>query len=447
MLLFLLLASLVAAVPAQARVPKCLGKKATIVGNGKSNTIRGTKRSDVIFAGGGNDVVRGGGGHDLICGSGGADTIFGQAGDDKIDLGGGGPDTGHGGPGNDLIRGRARELDAVSYQHSRLPIQGDLGSGLIRGEGTDTVDGISHIIGTQHDDSIFGTPNDNIMYGLGGNDTIDAEGGNDEVFGFASPDRENASDGDDTLIGGPGNDTVAGGTGNDDLEGSDGIDTLDGGTGNDTMDGGGQAFDAVDFTGATQGVNVNLASGAASGMGADTVTGVTDVFGTGFADTLLGSARPFEGFAGFSGDDSINGSGGEGDAVIHQYDTTSVTVNLLGGTATGTYTGSDLISQIEVVVGSEYDDSITGDDGPNEVYALFGNDSIIGRAGDDLLDGGDSIDTIDGGIGNDICLNGETISFCESTTRPVARTRTTATSGARPAAPLAVMSQGPFLRY
>jgi Divergent InlB B-repeat domain/RTX calcium-binding nonapeptide repeat (4 copies) len=78
---------------AKAR-PKCLGKKATIVGNNKANTIKGTKKADVIVAKGGNDRINGRGGADRICGGGGKDKIFGGPGNDRMD----------GGKGNDECR-------------------------------------------------------------------------------------------------------------------------------------------------------------------------------------------------------------------------------------------------------------------------------------------------------------------------------------------------------
>jgi hypothetical protein len=67
--------------------PKCLGKKATIVGTKKSNIIKGTKKADVIVGLGGNDRIIGGGGADRICGGVGADDLQGGKGNDRIDGG------------------------------------------------------------------------------------------------------------------------------------------------------------------------------------------------------------------------------------------------------------------------------------------------------------------------------------------------------------------------
>ena len=74
----LLLTALVVVSPAEGRrVPRCFGKRATIVGNTRPNRIVGTPRSDVIVGGGGGDIILGRGGADLICGGGGNDEIYG----------------------------------------------------------------------------------------------------------------------------------------------------------------------------------------------------------------------------------------------------------------------------------------------------------------------------------------------------------------------------------
>jgi len=62
--------------------------------------------------------------------------------------------------------------------------------------------------------------------------------------------------------------------------------------------------------------------------------------------------------------------------------TSSVTVDLLNNSATGT----DSVSNIEYLIGGSGNDSLTGDDGDNTIIGGFGNDE---------LDGGDGVDTVD----------------------------------------------------
>jgi Ca2+-binding RTX toxin-like protein len=85
---------------AEAAVPKCFGKPATIVGTVKGNDIDGTSHADVIVGLGGNDDIDGKGGGDRICGGKGKDDINGGGGKDMLD-GGPGVDELTGGPGSD----------------------------------------------------------------------------------------------------------------------------------------------------------------------------------------------------------------------------------------------------------------------------------------------------------------------------------------------------------
>jgi Ca2+-binding RTX toxin-like protein len=80
--------------------------------------------------------------------------------------------------------------------------------------------GVTHIVGTDGNDSIAGTAANEFIEGLGGDDTITSGGGND------------------TLSGGPGNDFLFGGSGNVVMLGGDGGDGIFTGSGNDTIDGG-----------------------------------------------------------------------------------------------------------------------------------------------------------------------------------------------------------------
>jgi hypothetical protein len=81
-----------------------------------------------------------------------------------------------------------------------------------------------------------------------------------------------------------------------------------------------------------------------------------------------------------------------------------VTVNLATGTATG-FAG---ISGIENVVGSLFNDSLTGDARNNVLIGLGGNDTLRAGSGRDILIGGDGNSTLQGGSGQDILIGGWT---------------------------------------
>lgn len=239
------------------QVPSCLGKRATIVATGR--VVHGTPRADVIVADRGDQVLRGDGGNDRICAGGGGDTIEGGTGSDRIDAGAG-DDEVIGGNGSDLV---------------------------LAGPGADTV------------------------FGERGNDRLHGGAGQDDYLNSGLGD-------DDTVDGGPGNgDHVIGGVGNDHLSGGPGSgDVLEGDLGTDTIDGGRGAHDIASYALAGQsaiypggiGVHVDLAGGTASGDGEDTLSGIEDVAGTPFADTITGDAEPNELYGG-GGTDELIGAG------------------------------------------------------------------------------------------------------------------------------------------
>ena len=103
---------------------------------------------------------------------------------------------------------------------------------------------------------------------------------------------------------------------------------------------------------------------------------------------------------GGAGDDLLDGGagadgidGGEGrDAAVYVMSTAGVTVSLISGLGSGGDAAGDLLYNIEDLVGSDFDDTLTGDASGN---------LLLGGAGDDLLDGGAGADEIDGGEGRD----------------------------------------------
>jgi Ca2+-binding RTX toxin-like protein len=94
--------------------------------------------------------------------------------------------------------------------------------------------------------------------------------------------------------------TPLGGAGNDTLIASDTGSLLEGGRGDDSLVGG-AGVDTVTYAHAKGPVTVSLLSGQSSGAdGHDTITGVENVVGSSFADSLTGDA----------GNNSISGGGG-----------------------------------------------------------------------------------------------------------------------------------------
>ncbi len=145
--------------------------------------------------------------------------------------------------------------------------------------------------------------------------------------------------GNDTLIGTSAIDTINGYAGNDYLAGAGGSDTLNGGEGNDRLEGG-------------------------------------------------------------QGDDTLNGGSGI-DSVSYIYATGDVFVDLTDTGPQVTGQGTDTLTSIENVSGSDYTDNINGNAANNLIAGRGGDDYLTGGAGNDSLRGGTGADVMLGGAGND----------------------------------------------
>ncbi|WP_198350912.1 M10 family metallopeptidase C-terminal domain-containing protein [Flavisphingomonas formosensis] len=272
-------------------------------------------------------------------------------------------------------------------------------------------------------DTIRGTSVTDIVSGLDGDDWLFGLNGDDQLFGGA---------GNDLLSGGPGHDVMTGGAGNDTYMVDDPLDSVveasNGGT--DVV----LAFS--DYTLAANVEQLQLYGDGLTGQGnslANTIFGDgvyanhlyglagNDYIAAGSAaDTLYGGDGN-DSLYGGAGDDLIEGGagtdylyGGDGIDTLTYVDATSrVTVNLSITTAQATGGGgTDTISGFENLIGTNYNDILTGDGGANILYGLAGNDMLSGKAGADTLYGGDGDDVLntvstdgailDGGAGFDI---------------------------------------------
>ncbi|MGH9162412.1 MAG: hypothetical protein ACRD2X_20800, partial [Vicinamibacteraceae bacterium] len=84
------------------------------------------------------------------------------------------------------------------------------------------------------------------------------------------------------------------------------------------------------------------------------------------------------------GDDIVHGGSGV-DILTYADSDAGVDVNLLLQTTSGA-AGSDSVAAFENVQGSQFGDSLTGDEGPNALWGLGGDDTLDGGDGDDICD-------------------------------------------------------------
>lgn len=161
-------------------------------------------------------------------------------------------------------------------------------------------------------------------------------------------------------------DTLNGGDGNDVISGLDGWDSLTAGAGNDTIDGG-NGFDILD--GGDGNDTVSYATASAGGVIVDLLKFEQNTYGSGI-DYLIN----FENIIGSNYNDSLYGN--------------ELGNNIAGGA------GNDYIRGGFLTIGS-----ITGNDLLN---GEAGDDNIFGFDGNDTLIGGTGADTMSGGVGSDV---------------------------------------------
>jgi Ca2+-binding RTX toxin-like protein len=337
-----------------------VGNDVIVSGSGDDSLFGGTG-NDVLNGTEGNDTLDGGIGDDVLSDDGGNDSFFGGVGNDELthgDFGGAAADaTLDGGEGDDTLDGGAGN-DWASYANAGGAVTVDLSAGTSSGaDGSDDLKGIENVLGGIGNDSILGDGLTNVLDGGNGDDTVLSFVGDDSVVG---------GDGSDSLIGNEGADTLLGGTGSDTLLGNEQADSLAGGDNNDLLQGG-QDTDTLD-----------------GGAGDDTLAG-------GLGDDLLdgGTGNDFASYA------SANAA-------------VDVQLNPSGGAATGGG-GSDVLSNFEGVIGSNFNDTLIGNASANTLIGGDGVDSMSGGAGNDWLDFGDGNDTFTRGTsesGNDTLIGG-----------------------------------------
>lgn len=274
-----------------------------------------------------------------------------------------------------------------------------------------------------------------VYSGSSGSDHLTA--GEDTLYPFLQ-----GQDGDDVLIANSTGTAMSGGAGDDHLIGGLGNDYFDDGLGNDVIEGRG-ADDTLQFTPSNQGGAAFVLGKTGpqdTGSGFDTVTGVTSVRGTDYADhfttdTSVNRAIQLSGGAGDDvltggagsdrldgdqGDDQVSGGagndqisdsgsgsdtydGGAGDDwLVISYSDRGVTIDLTVTTPQASGHGDqDIILNIEHVSGTGYADTLSGGTGANSLLGAGGDDILIGRGGDDELTGGEGSDYLNGGAGND----------------------------------------------
>lgn len=411
-----------------------------LTGGGGGDTLSGNQGNDIIAGRGGSDYLWGGDGDDNIDGGAGADRVIGDAGSDALNGGNGTDRVEYEGSGSGVVASLASGTGSGGFAQgdTYVSIENLLGShfdDVLTGDRYANV-----LIGGLGSDTLWGGTGDDVLQGGGGN-------GNGGLLGPGTPDYLNVligGVGADTLIGGVGFDTasyvgshaavtvnlltgtgsgadaqgdtltavenVTGSSHNDNLTGDAGANVLDGGAGSDALNGG-DGTDTASWASAAAGVTVNLTTGVHTGEAAgDAMTSIEILEGSAFNDSLIGGSA-VDTLHGGAGDDALEGrdgddmlgggmgadalNGGAGtDTADYRTGTlfsqppgvAAVTVNLLTGLGSGGHAQGDTYVSIENIIGSGFNDTLTGN---------AGNNVITGDLGADTIDGGAGIDTAD----------------------------------------------------
>ncbi|WP_427450801.1 calcium-binding protein [Litorimonas sp. WD9-15] len=279
----------------------------------------------------------------------------------------------------------------------------------------------------------------------------------ENVISGSGADQIIASNQGSTIFSGAGDDILTGGAGVDNINGEDGDDSLIASAGADILNGG-EGFDFITYRNSDAAVTLNFLTGEFTGGYAegDTLIDIEIITGSGFDDIIIGNGTTVTLQGGFgddtiyaaeldnpefrnfliggefafgsqlgsnlanTGNDTLIGSagrdvligldgadfldGGDGiDEVRYFYDRSGegIIIDLALGTASGGNANGDTIINVENVIGSIYDDVITGDENDNVLDGFFGRDILNGGAGNDTLIGGFNGDTLTGGDGAD----------------------------------------------
>ncbi|QTD34945.1 beta strand repeat-containing protein [Pseudomonas fluorescens] len=294
-------------------------------------------------------------------------TFEGGAGDDVYVLNGGGTVIEQAGGGNDEVRSNFGQI-YLSANVERL-----------------TYTGNASFIG-------WGNASDNIITGGAGNDLLYGGAGADQFVGGAGFDTVSYGD---TTVGVTINLKTGVHTGIAAGDTYSSIEALTGTIAGDIFiaDSAAMAFDGVagmdmvSYEQSDSAVTIDLKTKVNAGDAAgDTYTGIEFFQGSSFNDTLSGTAFG-DNFIGGIGADLIDGREGH-DTAWYINSKAAVNINLQTSVNEGADAQGDVLLNIERVIGSQFNDTLTGSSAVDFLEGNTGNDVIYGGDGADFIYGG-----------------------------------------------------------
>jgi Ca2+-binding RTX toxin-like protein len=358
----------------------------------------GTQGKDTLYGDAGANLILGGAGDDTVQGHLGHDTLDGGLGQNTLSYA-------------DRAAGTGVTVDLSSTADANGFITVSIGSGA--NQETDKIKNFTHLVGGGGSDLLIGDAVANRLEGGLGHDTLVGGLGADTLIGgdgidfvkyttqvtasladaslnlgaealgdtYEGIEGLEGSDGHDTLHAANTGSTLLGGLGNDTLFSGERADSLDGGDGQDVL-----SYANAAHAGGVQVnlLNTDLAQG-------DVIDRVEKVIGSAGSDTFLakvgGSVLAFDG-----GSDALGIGDGKINTVSFLSNTGHSGLNLSLTAVTGaTYT----FTNIDNLVGTTGNDTLTGSVSANVIDGGAGADTLIATAGNDTLIGGDGFDIAD----------------------------------------------------
>lgn len=351
-------------------------------------TAYGEAGDDVLRGSIGDDYLDGGDGNDSIADfAGGIDHLVGGAGDDQFVLGWQGGDIVDGGEGNDTVT----MVNADYYAGTIYSYEIDLVNQTVSNSvGTHQLISIENAAGGAGDDTLLGDDNNNILSGFSGDDELEGGLGDDTYYfddfsNFSLPIQL----GDDVIYDTGGDaDAIQ-------LEHVADANTL-------TIEESGSDLVITFANGGSLEITDQLLGGSNQIENLILSNGVTlDLINyTSWYDPGSGSGGGTV-YAGTSASESFVGDSATMDTVDYSASTGLVSINLGQGTGNLGYAYGDTYVSIENIIGSAFNDFLTGSGDSNELQGNDGDDFLLGDSGNDILAGGSGNDVLWGGADND----------------------------------------------
>jgi Ca2+-binding RTX toxin-like protein len=326
--------------------------------------IKGSQTADIFIGSDASDTFLGQGGNDTFTGNNGVDNLQGEAGNDTF-IATSSSD------GADIIDGGA-DSDTVDYSVLTSKIIATLDGTTqttvtIGGSADDTIKNIENIIGGTNDDTFTGNSANNTFDGRSSTngDIVSYNNVSDTGISIVIDLKNDTAtgDGNDTLlnieniIGGAGDDTIKMSTGTE-------TNTIDGNNGTDT----------ISYEYYTTAVTVDLRNDTTLqtvvANNFDLIKNIENIIGGTGNDSFKGNSAN-NAIDGGAGSDIVDYSDADSGIVADMFNTKTVTK--AGGTVA---IGTDTLTNIEKIIGTDYDDSFTSATDVKDTFVGGGNTTL-----------------------------------------------------------------------